>query len=183
MLATGYVSRLRYLVRAPLPIYFEDNVVDTIARVRWHTMSSSARIAALIDAVEYVVRARIPGALVECGVWRGGSMMAAALTLRRLGEEARDLYLFDTFTGMTAPTEEDANSAYDGYSLTRMFRRRKNWSGVPVAPVRAAMETTGYPIERVHLVAGPVEETLPGNAPDLIALLRLDTDWYVSTRA
>ena len=41
---------------------------------------------------------------------------------------------------------------------------------------------TGYPPERIHFVRGPVEETLPAGAPDEIALLRLDTDWYESTR-
>jgi hypothetical protein len=127
--------------------------------------------------------ARIPGAIVECGVWKGGSMMAVALTLLRLGDTERELVLFDTFTGMTEPTQEDANSPYDGYSLHAMWKRRTSWSGVPAAQVRAAMASTGYPMERVRLVEGPVEETLPAAAPEAIALLRLDTDWYASTRA
>src|SRR6185312_857674 len=68
------------------------------------------RIAAVWEAVRYVMRANIPGDFVECGVWRGGSSMAAALTLLDLGEPTRRLHLFDTFAGMTEPTAEDRES-------------------------------------------------------------------------
>jgi O-methyltransferase len=121
-------------------------------------------------------------------VWKGGSMMAAALTLLRLDAADRDLYLFDTFQGMPPPTGEDVFSAYDGYSPRRHWRRRQRegghnaWHYVPVEEVRAAVLSTGYPAERVHLVEGRVEETLPARAPEPIAVLRLDTDWYASTR-
>src|SRR5690348_9163494 len=52
---------------------------QVIERVKPYTLTSYERIAALVDATRYIVRARIPGAIVECGVWRGGSIMAAAL--------------------------------------------------------------------------------------------------------
>lgn len=183
MLATGWAARAQHFLPPPLPADYGDDTVDVIRRVRRHTMTSPARLEALIAGVEHVVAARIPGAFVECGVWRGGSMMAVALTLVRLGETDRELVLFDTFSGMTEPTGEDADSPYDGYSLARMWRRRTNWSGIPASEVRAAMASTGYPMERVRLVEGPVEQTLPAAAPEQIALLRLDTDWYSSTRA
>lgn len=182
-LATGWLARARHFVPAPLPVDFDDETVEVVRRVRRHTMTSPERLEALIRATEHVVAAGVPGAIVECGVWRGGSMMAAALTLRRLGATDRELVLFDTFSGMTEPTAEDADSPYDGYSLHRMWQRREQWSGVPADRVRAAIASTGYPMERVRLVEGPVEETLPAAAPQRIALLRLDTDWYASTRA
>jgi O-methyltransferase len=186
MLARGWAHRLAYILPPPLPAAYDDAVVDTIVRVRRHTMTSPARLDALISAVAHVASSRTPGALVECGVWRGGSMMATALTLLRLGDTQRDLYLFDTYSGMTAPTAEDVDSAYDGFSLSRKWQRRhredRNWLGVPEDRVREAMASTGYPPERVHLVEGPVEETLPAAAPREISLLRLDTDWYASTR-
>jgi hypothetical protein len=114
--------------------------------------------------------------------------MAAALTLLRLDAADRDLYLFDTFRGMPPPTEEDVFSAYDGYSPLRHWRRRQRddgvnaWHYVRAEDVRAALLATGYPAERVHLVEGRVEDTLPAAAPQPIALLRLDTDWYRSTK-
>jgi len=47
--------------------------------------------------------------------------------------------------------------------------------------VRKAMRATGYPEENIHLIKGKVEDTIPGQAPKTVALLRLDTDWYAST--
>jgi O-methyltransferase len=187
-LAVGWWSRLRHFLPPLMSPDYGPELEDTIKRVRRHTMTTPRRIAALCDGVEHAVRAGVPGAVVECGVWKGGSMMAAALTLMRLGATDRDLYLFDTFEGMPPPTEEDVFSAYDGYNPMRHWRRRRreggtsSWHHVPAGEVRRAVLSTGYPAERVHLVEGRVEETLPGAAPAEIALLRLDTDWYESTR-
>jgi hypothetical protein len=189
-LATGWLARLGYFLPPLLSPDYGPELEQTIKRVRRHTMTTPRRIAALCDGVEHVVRAEVPGALVECGVWKGGSMMAAALTLLRLGAADRDLCLFDTFAGMPPPTPEDVFSAYDGYSPMRHWRRRakrarageSTWHYVSAEDVRAALLSTGYPAERVHLVEGRVEETLPAAAPDAVALLRLDTDWYESTR-
>lgn len=186
-LAVGWLARLGWLLPRPLPPDFDPELVETVRRVRRHTMTTPRRIAALCDAVEYLVRDDVPGAIAECGVWRGGSMMAAALTLLRLDAADRDIYLYDTFRGMPPPSEADTFSAYDGYSPMRHWRRRQRgevnrWHYVPAEDVRAAMLSTGYPAERVHLVEGKVEDTLPAHAPGRLALLRLDTDWYESTR-
>jgi O-methyltransferase len=187
-LAVGWLSRLGYFLPPLLSPDYGPELERTIRRVRRHTMTSPRRIAALCDSVEYTVRANVPGAIVECGVWKGGSMMAAALTLLGLDAADRDLYLFDTFAGMPPPTDEDKFSAYDGYSPGKHWRRRQRaeghnrWHHVPMEEVRAAVLSTGYPAERVHLVEGRVEDTLPDAAPDEIAVLRLDTDWYASTK-
>lgn len=192
-LLAGYLARLEWVLGPrfiPASPDFAPELVETIRRVRPFTMTTARRLAALCDGVEYVSRHAIPGALVECGVWRGGSMMAAALTLLRAGDTSRDLYLFDTFQGMPAPTERDTKSWYDGYSPVGRWRRGREkggeaeneWHYVPVERVRATLESTGYPPERLHLVPGMVEDTIPAQAPEQIALLRLDTDWYASTR-
>ncbi|HEY8467025.1 MAG TPA: TylF/MycF/NovP-related O-methyltransferase [Solirubrobacterales bacterium] len=185
-LLAGWKWRASYLLGTPVPAHYDDELRATIKRVRRYTLTSAARIAALCDAVEYVVRNGIEGDFVECGVWKGGSVMAAALTLQRLGDTSRDLYLFDTFTGMPEPGEKDVSSAYDGYSLHRRWRRHKQtgteWAGVPVERVQANVESTGYPRERIHCVKGMVEDTLPAEAPEKLAILRLDTDWYSSTK-
>jgi hypothetical protein len=192
-LATGWLARLSYFLPPLLSPDYGPELEQTIRRVRRHTMTTPRRIAALCDSVEHAVQAEVPGAIVECGVWKGGSMMAAALTLLRLGAADRDLYLFDTFQGMPPPTGEDVFSAYDGYAPMRHWRRRRrgagaggggesSWHYVPAEQVRAAVLSTGYPASRVHLVEGKVEDTLPAAAPGAIAVLRLDTDWYESTR-
>ena len=185
-LATGWRWRLGYVVGTPIPAHFDPELTATIKRVRRHTMTSAARIAALCESAEYVVSNSIEGELVECGVWRGGSMMAAALTLLRLGETDRDLYLFDTFTGMPEPSADDVRSPYDGYSIHRRWRRvdraGRSWVGAPAEEVGERLAGTGYPPARIHLVPGMVEQTLPDAAPERIAILRLDTDWYASTK-
>ena len=155
-------------------------------RVKRLTMTSPERVAALAQAVRNVVANGLPGAFVECGVWRGGSMAAAALTLVALGDTSRDLYLFDTFEGMTEPAERDRS--YSGMSaqsvLSGAARKegRNHWCIAGIEDVTENMRATGYPMERVHLVRGPVETTIPERAPATIALLRLDTDWYSSTK-
>jgi hypothetical protein len=154
-------------------------------RAKPYTMTSPERVIALCDAVRYVVRRGVPGAIVECGVWKGGSSMAAALSLIAAGDTERDLYLFDTFEGMSAPTEHDRRADDAASAASLLANSRKSdpvWAYSPVDEVRANMASTGYPGERVHYVQGKVEDTIPAAAPGEIAILRLDTDWYASTR-
>ena len=89
------------------PLDFDEADKELYRRVGPYTMTTPPRVYALVRAVEYVVARGVPGAIVECGVWRGGSMMAAALTLLDLGVKDRELYLYDTFTGMPPPEEAD----------------------------------------------------------------------------
>ena len=99
--------------------------------------------------------------------------MAAALRLQQLGVQDRDLYLFDTFEGMTDPT--DADRDHRGRSAADMFeaeRQRGGWCYAPLDEVRRVMASTGYPDKRIHYVEGPVEETIPDAAPERSALLR-----------
>lgn len=156
-----------------------------------HTMTGVARILAAIDAARYCVERNIPGAFAECGVWRGGSVLAMILTLQELGTSDRDIYLYDTFEGMTAPTEDDVSdqegSALEAWHIAERENRRawEDMFGSEVFDedtVRSLLLGTGYPAERLTFVRGPVEETLPRVAPEQLALLRLDTDWYESTR-
>ena len=155
------------------------------------TMVSPERLMATVDAVEHVVRRDVPGALVECGVWRGGSILAMIRTLQRLGVTDRDVYLCDTFTGMTAPSAEDT-SDFDPPAEATFEQATASgdraWSGLfgegvfGLDQVRELIGGSGYPTERIHFVVGDVLETLPDAAPESIAVLRLDTDWYDSTR-
>jgi O-methyltransferase len=91
------------------PPDFRQEEVDLIREVRPWTMTSMERIYALIQAVRYVSANAIAGAIVECGVWKGGSMLAVAKTLLRSQDTKRDLYLFDTFEGMSKPTGKDVD--------------------------------------------------------------------------
>ena len=155
-----------------------------VDRVDPFTMTSPARRASLIGAIDHVVRHGIEGAIVECGVWRGGSMMAAALALMARGDTSRDLWLYDTFEGMSAPTAADASHRGESAEaqLARTRRGTGVWCEAGIADVRANLASTGYPAERIHFVEGKVEDTIPASLPGATAVLRLDTDWYESTR-
>jgi hypothetical protein len=153
-------------------------------KVRPFTMTSEERVVALLDAVRYLSRYDLQGAFVECGVWRGGSSMAAALALQAIGNTSRDLYLYDTFDGMSAPTEIDrvhsGQSAADQLQATQLGTGI--WCRAGLDEVQANLASTGYPADRIRYVRGRVEDTIPATLPDMIALLRLDTDWYESTK-
>ncbi len=165
--------------------------IDIFKRVESFTMTSLERIAGLVDATRYVVEADIPGSMVECGVWRGGSSMCMALALLATGRKARELFLFDTFEGMPEASSADVDyldrAAGDLLSREReMPLEQKKQSHLlaysPLDNVQRNMEQTRYPAELVHYVKGRVEDTIPSQAPSRIALLRLDTDWYESTK-
>jgi hypothetical protein len=149
-------------------------------------MTSPERLYALYKAIEYLSAAKIAGDIVECGVWRGGSMMCAALTLLRTGDTARLLYLYDTFTGMVPPGDADvdimnqAAAAQLGGATCDEASHVRAYS--PIETVQRNMASTNYPADHVIYVRGDVGQTIPATRPDAIALLRLDTDWYASTR-
>jgi len=155
---------------------------ELCVKVKPFTQTSTERLYAMHLATDYIVRAGIPGSIVECGVARGGSMMMAALTLVALGDTSRQLALFDTFAGHPKPDRQrDGELYYQEWSRQKITDKSSHWSEVQLEEVFQNMKSTGYPMEKVKLVKGMVEDTLPSNLPSQIALLRLDTDWYEST--
>ncbi len=176
----GYDVRRR---DAPEHSDFDAAFLELCERVRPYTVTSKERIAALVNATEYVVRRRIAGDFVECGAWRGGSAMVMALTLQRLGAGDRRLWLYDTFTFFPDPGREDV----DLWGRSMKAHWEQVWEGAPpmglsAEDVRATVSASGYDPSLLTLVEGLVEDTIPAQAPDRIALLRLDTDWYASTK-
>ncbi len=169
--------------KADPPIDADEHTRHVIKAIADHTLTTHERVIALVDSVRHITRYTVPGAIVECGVWRGGSMMAIAMTLIEQGDTSRDLYLFDTFTHMPPSGPEDfiANGqkvvdVADGEPVPDAY------AYIPIDAVREAMLSTGYPEQRLHFVPGLVEDTIPDHAPERIALCRLDTDYYESTK-
>jgi len=159
--------------------------IGIIRRVTPYTMTSPERILALINAVKYLVDNDIPGDIVECGVWKGGSMMAVAMTLLEMGVGDRNLYLFDTYDGMTGPGEQDIT--HEGLCADKLLAATGKseesaiWAYSPLEIVKKNMFSIGYDERKIHFIKGRVEDTIPGSALAEISLLRLDTDWYEST--
>ncbi|MGI8433249.1 MAG: TylF/MycF/NovP-related O-methyltransferase [Nocardioidaceae bacterium] len=147
-------------------------------------MTGREKLFGLILATRYIVDHDIPGDIVECGVWRGGSMQAAALTLLGAEDTGRHLHLFDTFDGMPTPTAKDRR--IDGRLAADLMATRDRdariWAVATLDDVKAGMAEIAYPQDQIHYHQGRVEVTIPVEAPETIAILRLDTDWYESTR-
>ena len=182
------VSISRVSSQAALPVEASATDEEIIAAVTPFTMTSRERLWSLIQAVRYVENNVIPGDFVECGVWRGGSVMTMAQVLNESTNTARRLWLYDTYQGMTAPTDVDVAqdsgvAASQLLDATPIGNGDNVWCIASLDDVRSNVFGTGYPAANVEFVVGPVEQTLKESAPESIALLRLDTDWYESTRA
>lgn len=157
---------------------------EIIKSVEKYTMTSPERIVSLIRAVKYIEKNNLEGDIVECGVWKGGSIMAVLKTLSQLESFNRKIFLYDTFEGMSAPSAFD--TSFKGESAKEAFDKKNDyWDRIEcnssLEEVKNNIRRVNYPDGNIMYVQGKVEETIPGVIPDKIAILRLDTDWYEST--
>lgn len=129
----------------------------------------------LYEAVRYLHTRQIKGDFVECGVFFGGASMLIARTLLSLGDSSRKLWLYDSFQGFVGEQATDDVTWY-GDSINARFPDFEEIA-------RNNIASTGYPPEQLRLVKGDVESTAAKNENGDIALLRLDTDTYFSTKA
>ena len=194
LLKRRFTKRSRAVVKPPssldqLAIQFPDALpwqLEIIDSVKPFTMTSTERIFALINAVQYVCQNNVAGDFVECGVWKGGSSAAIAKTLMHLNVTDRMLWMYDTFDGMSQPTESDVDlqgqTAEDLLEQQDVAESASVWCRSPLEEVKSTMAATGYPRAQIQFVQGKVEDTLPELSPAEVALLRLDTDWYESTK-
>lgn len=170
------------------PVEFDEADKKIVTQVieRYWTMVGRERLFATAMACKYVCSAGIAGDFVECGVWRGGNSIIAADIFAREKKNA-SVRLFDTFAGMTAPTEHDVDSTegrHAGEKFEKSQRRTHNeWCYASLEDVKENVRVSGVPMDRVVFVKGDVLETLKleANLPERISVLRLDTDWYEST--
>lgn len=169
-----------------MPKDFEELHQSVIKKVRPFTMTSPERIFSLIEATKYITKYYIEGDIVECGVWKGGSMLAVADTLISLGVKDRHLHLYDTFEGMPEPTDNDMD--FSGEKAGNILNKNKDkgdnlvWAYSSLDTVKQTLALSAYDKGKINYIIGKVEDTIPKTIPEKIALLRLDTDWYESTK-
>ena len=171
----------------PAPGTAESGFAEIWENCAAFTMTSRERALALFRATRYIVERNVPGSFVECGVWRGGSSMIAMKTLMQIGGADREFFLFDTFDGMTPPSD-DFDVDFRGHKASDLLRKEDKrdsqlWAVSPLEEVQKNIALTGYDPERVHFVQGDVSKVLAKTRTGVIALLRLDTDFYESTLA
>ena len=176
-------------MRDSLPVEFDKADVEIIDYVMTNklTKTSTERVVATINACKHAVIAQIEGDFVECGVWRGGNAIVAKKTFERLGSDKR-VYLFDTFTGMTAPGDHD-KTAYNPTPADERYRDASrdgysNWNYASLEDVKANLANAGVDGSGLRFIEGDVLQTLviEENLPAHVSVLRLDTDWYESTK-
>lgn len=157
-----------------------------IAAASPYTSSTPAAQWAFIQAIKHVEREGVAGDIAECGVWKGGNLIIAAMMREHLGF-ARDIWGYDTFAGMTEPGEFDVKPGFAVNAREKFARLARggvvDWCYVPIEDVEAAIRAN-CGAAKLRLVKGRVEDTLrdPANVPERISVLRLDTDFYESTR-
>ena len=176
--AAGYELRRKHTTSWPVD-FTQEEIEDIEFCAPYATLVPLGRQLVLARAVEYLCDNEVPGAFAECGVFRGASVMMMMRTLLRLDRRDRDVFLYDTFSGMSEPTSPDVN--HWGEDAHPMWEADPDWISASLAEVKANLQKIDYPSSKLHFIEGMVEETIPGNVPDELALLRLDTDWYVST--
>lgn len=176
-----------FTVVRKIPIDFteeEKNMVGMVKTITNH-FNDPVRLKSTMDAVNYIIRNNIQGDFVECGVWKGGSVIVMLKTLMQLDVWNKDVYLYDTFDGLPLPTKEDVDN-FGRKAISIYKKRLKNntstWINCSLDEVKTNIESVGYPSKFIHYIKGKVEDTLPKHAPNKISLLRLDTDWYSSTK-
>lgn len=147
---------------------------EIITIVRPYTSVSHERLQNVLTLVERVVNENIPGDLAEVGVWKGGLLMAMALKCKQLGV-TRTIHAYDTFSGMTPPGAEDID--LDGRPASSMLSSVK--CEASLTDVITAVNQVNYPSIMYHV--GDITKADVSRFPPF-ALLRLDTDWYESTR-
>ncbi len=174
-------------IREDFPSDFNEEEKKLITKVAGITMTSHERLISLLRSIDYLVQNHIQGDFVECGVWRGGSMALAARKLMQAEQSDRRLFLFDTFEGMPAPTDNDQSAVDKKDAKLQLeqadkFQGDNVWCYSTLDEVKNNLAATGYPSQNVFYFKGKVEDTLPEGSIGSIALLRLDTDWYESTK-
>lgn len=157
-----------------LPMDFEPGFGEVYPHVKDITLTSVAKMYALYNACSYLTRAKVPGDIAECGVFRGGSSMLCALTLKKDGDTSRTIHMYDTYEGMPDSTDKDV--FLDG---TTTIPKGALYAGLE--EVKTNMARTGYLADKLVYIKGMVENTLPAQAPEQLSLLRLDTDFHDST--
>jgi O-methyltransferase len=148
--------------------------------VKPYSMTSEERITELFNSLEYIRLNNLDGDFVECGVWKGGNILGIIEYLNYYGITDRQVWLYDTFQGMTQP--EDCDVDYKNNKASNILKQVLCYSSI--VEVKENLSKSSFPIEKIKFVVGDVCETLDNeqHLPKTISLLRLDTDWYKSTK-
>lgn len=189
----------RLSVKLNLGLEFEDQAFEAMQVVKKNTMLTYEPLVSLYENVVYCERNQIPGAFVECGTWKGGATGMMAIANLQHGAQRRALHLFDSFEEICQAdeTHDDAAIVKETLELSKVKASGKEpltalkgiydeWGGPGALEINKALleNTIGYPADQLHYHKGWFQDTVPADAGSIgpIAILRLDGDWYESTK-
>jgi hypothetical protein len=196
--SSGNVLKDRISRNLHIGYSFEDEAFEAIQKVSGYTMLPYEPLVTLYSQVVYCEQNKIPGCFVECGTWKGGATGLMALANLRFGTERRELHLFDAFEEICQPDE-----LFDEQDLVQEVKKiaKKKHFESTLQPLKGIYDSFGgpgslaenrdllenkirYPANHIHYHIGWFQDTVPADAPRLepIAILRLDGDWYQSTK-
>jgi O-methyltransferase len=184
-----------------LGYFYEGEAFDAIQKIKYNTMIPYEQLISLYEQVVYCEKNNIEGAFVECGVWKAGASGLMALANLKHGNSQRDLYLFDAFDDICEPdTKNDDQFIIKEINKALKQKDIKSYAG-KLEPLKGIYDIWGghgtlkeanyllkgivnYPEDRTHFIKGWFQETTPLQKDKIgsIAILRLDGDWYDSTR-
>jgi hypothetical protein len=186
-LAGFSLTRITNNAHKPVELNEDENKIIDYVRANNLSMCTTVNLQQTAIACKYIVMNKIPGDFVECGVYKGGNALIAA-KIFDLYKINKKVYLFDTFTGMTKPTEYDYRISDKSSVLKKYLSLRQNdhtdWAYASIEEVKENFRKIGLLNDNVFFCKGKVENTLDkvSNIPNTISFLRLDTDWYESTK-
>jgi len=184
------VSRIKPRGKELFPGYVDEDFSKYFLRYCHQSMVPWQGMLDAYQAAKYIAENGVSGDVVECGVWRGGisALMKDVIHDYSNSTPVRNYWLFDTFEGMTEPTEydfkggRDASDTLEKHNSLLLDDGSSNWCRGDIKDVMRTMEMESVESAQCHFIKGPVEKTLNEKVPEKIAILRLDTDFYESTK-
>src|ERR1051325_1289209 len=168
----------------------EQEAYENILKIHTHTMLSYERLVTLYQQAVFCEQNGIAGSFVECGTWKGGAVGLMALANLNHGSRRRHIHLFDSFEGIPEPDQAvDGKVAVD--EAIKVGGRADGklvalpWLVGSLETNKELLEqTVGYDPAYLHYHQGWFQDTVPRDAAGTgaIAVLRLDGDWYASTK-
>ena len=150
------------------------------------SMASPSRLIATLIATKYACQSKIEGDFVECGVWRGGNSIIALQIINKF-KENKNIWLYDTFEGMTKPSKHDYENDTGKNAIIEYNQNKRaensNWCYASIEDVKENIKNFKFNA-KINYIKGDIIKTLENysNIPEKISILRLDTDWYESTK-
>ena len=172
-----------------IPVEINKKQINIINTCKKFSMTAELRMSILINLVKLINKNKVEGDFVECGVWRGGNLILFQKLIEYFSIKNKIIYGYDTFDGMTAPSEFDIyyNKKTAKYLMDKENKNENLEHTIHAICSLNQVKKNIMSVSKnncIKLIQGDVKKTLKikKNLPKKISILRLDTDFYESTK-